>query len=400
VSAPASLLRRAAALVAAAALIAALAIGPVRADSGSTKAKLDAALKSLHSLESKIAGENATIAAMRKDMQAIVDKMIKVQSQIATTTFQIIKKEVEIQDAQGQLDATRDQLNQRAWTVYENGPGTSLDFLLGATSLSDLADRMMIVNSAATSDSDLIINIQEEQNRLRAKEAELESLQTILRENRAQLQDQQDKLQGKLNAQQAVLNQLARDEAAASKIVNDLRTKYKSQLAAEEAARLAELQNHKNADFSKYPAFGACPVVGGVFGDDFGAPRYGGGYHLHAGNDMFAAMGAPIVAAISGTATRSPNGLGGLAVTVSGSSGYVYTAHLSAYTGSFPRYVTAGTKIGEVGNSGDAQGTSPHDHFEWHPGNPGNWPTWVSPYNVSQVGSAIDPYPFLRYVCG
>jgi len=380
--------------VAAAGLIAALAIGPVRADSAGTKAKLNAALKKLHSLQAKISSETATINAMKKDMQVLVDQMDKLQSQIATTQFKIIKKELEIQDAQEQLDATREQLNQRAWTVYENGPGTSLDFLLGATSLSDLADRMMIVNSAATSDSDLLINIQEEQNRLRSKQAELEALETDLRDKQAQLQDQQDKLQGKLNAEQSVLNQLDRDRATATKLVNDLRKTYNLQLAAEAEA----LQNQKNADFSKYTAFAYCPVAGSVFSDDFGAPRYGGGYHLHAGNDMFASMGRPIVAAISGTATKSPNGLGGLAVTVTGSAGSVYNAHLSAYTGSFPRYVSAGAKIGEVGNSGDAQGTSPHDHFQWDP--IGSWPTWTSPYGVSQVGVYVDPYPFLRYVCG
>jgi peptidoglycan hydrolase CwlO-like protein len=400
VSAPTSLLRRGAALVAAAGLIAALAIGPVRADSTSTKSKLDAALKSLHSLEAKISSETATINAMKKDMQGIVDAMDKVQSQIATTQFKIIKKELEIQNAQDQLDATREQLNQRAWTVYENGPGTGLDFLLGATSLSDLADRMMIVNSAATSDSDLIINIQEEQNRLRSKQAELESLETDLRDKQAQLQDQQAKLQTKLAAEQTVLNQLDKNEAAAAKLVGDLRTKYKSQLYAEEQARLNRMHNQHNPSFSHYPAFGACPVVGSVFSDDFGAPRYGGGYHLHAGNDMFAAMGTRMVAAISGTAAKSPNGLGGLAVTVTASDGsYVYNAHLSAYANPFPSYVSAGELIGYVGNSGDAQGGSPHDHFEWHPA-VNKWPTWTSPYNVTQVGSAIDPYPFLRYVCG
>ena len=395
-SAPTSFLRRGAALAAAAALIGAMAIGPVRADSASTKAKLDAALKSLHSLEAKISGENATINGMRADMQALVDQMDKVQSQIATTQFKIIKKELEIQNAQDQLDATREQLNNRAWTVYENGPGTGLDFLLGATSLSDLADRMMIVNSAATSDSDLIINIQEEQNRLRSKQAELQSLETDLRDKQAQLQDQEAKLQTKLNAEQSVLDQLDKDQASVNKLVSDLRKKYHVELAAEAEA----LRNQRNADFSKYTAFSSCPVPGSVFSDDFGAPRYGGGYHLHAGNDMFAAYGAKMYAPISGTASKSPNGLGGLAVTVTGSDGYVYNAHLSAYADPFPSYVSAGQLIGYVGNSGDAQGGAPHDHFEWHPNNPSNWPTWTSPYNVSQVGSAIDPYPFLRYVCG
>jgi peptidoglycan hydrolase CwlO-like protein len=391
---------RAVAVLAAAALVGALAIGPVRADSAATKKSLDAALKKLHALEAEIAAENKTIAAMRADMQSLVDQIDKVQSEIALTQFKIVKKEAEIQDAQGQLDGTKEQLNQRAWVVYENGPGSSLDFLLGATSLSDLADRLVIVNSAATSDQDLIIQIQEEQNRLRSRQAELESLENDLRDKRTNLQDQQQQLQTKLDAEQVVLNKLDSNKAAADKLVGDLRTKYKSQLAAEEAARLAQLQNQNNADFKLYTGLEGCPVPGAVFSDDFGAPRYGGGFHLHAGNDLFAAKGTPIRAAISGTATKSPNGLGGNAVTISGSVGYVYNAHLDSYTGSFPRTVSAGEQVGTVGNSGDAQGSSPHDHFEFHPNNASQWPTWTSPYNVTQVGSAIDPYPFLRYRCG
>jgi murein DD-endopeptidase MepM/ murein hydrolase activator NlpD len=74
----------------------------------------------------------------------------------------------------------------------------------------------------------------------------------------------------------------------------------------------------------------------------------------------------------------------------------VYNAHLVrvGQLGS----VSAGTIVGYVGNTGDAQGTAWHDHFEWHPyAVPPN--PWTSPYGVSQVGGAIDPYPYLNQVC-
>src|SRR5204862_1346436 len=58
-----------------------------------------------------------------------------------------------------------------------------------------------------------------------------------------------------------------------------------------------------------------CPVVGPVHGwDTFGAPRYSGGYHPHAGTDIIAPEGAPIVAPFPGTAVATPNQLGGNAV--------------------------------------------------------------------------------------
>jgi murein DD-endopeptidase MepM/ murein hydrolase activator NlpD len=125
-----------------------------------------------------------------------------------------------------------------------------------------------------------------------------------------------------------------------------------------------------------------CPVHGkGFFSRDFGAPRYAGGYHPHAGNDIFAAKGTPIVAPFDGVAVASPNILGGQAVKLYGSPGYVYNAHLSRY-GKFGR-VKAGEVIGFVGNTGDALGGPPHNHFEFHPGN----------------GPAVDPYPYLLAAC-
>jgi len=106
--------------------------------------------------------------------------------------------------------------------------------------------------------------------------------------------------------------------------------------------------------------------------------------------------GTPIRAPFAGSAVNATNGLGGNAVIVYGSEGYVYNAHLVSFgtLGS----VSAGTIIGYVGNTGDAQGGPTHDHFEWHPkvmpANP-----YRSVYGYTVIGSAIDPYPYLNMVC-
>jgi Peptidase family M23/Transglycosylase SLT domain len=123
-----------------------------------------------------------------------------------------------------------------------------------------------------------------------------------------------------------------------------------------------------------------CPVQGPHhFSDDFGVPRPGG--RTHQGNDIFAASGTPVVSPFPGRAEANPNTLGGLAVNVYGKKGFAYNAHLSAYR-QLGR-VETGTVIGYVGNTGNAIGTPPHDHFEWHPGN----------------GSAVNPFPYLTEVC-
>jgi murein DD-endopeptidase MepM/ murein hydrolase activator NlpD len=118
-----------------------------------------------------------------------------------------------------------------------------------------------------------------------------------------------------------------------------------------------------------------------VIGGPFGAFRADTGFH--EGNDLFANFGTPVVAVADGTIEN----VGSLKI--SGNRLWVYAdtgdrffyAHLSAFAPDAVdhRHVTAGTLLGYVGNTGDAEPTPPHLHFEIHP----------------DGGDAVDPHPFL-----
>jgi murein DD-endopeptidase MepM/ murein hydrolase activator NlpD len=123
-----------------------------------------------------------------------------------------------------------------------------------------------------------------------------------------------------------------------------------------------------------------CPVPGATFVNDFGYVRPD--HTAHAGVDLFAPRGTPVVAPVSGLVSWDPNPSGGKAFQLYGDDGIrYYGAHLSEYEES--GYVEAGTVIGYVGNTGDAVATSPHLHFEMHPGS----------------GLTMSPYPSLQKAC-
>jgi murein DD-endopeptidase MepM/ murein hydrolase activator NlpD len=133
-------------------------------------------------------------------------------------------------------------------------------------------------------------------------------------------------------------------------------------------------------------AGGVCPVAGAVtFSDTWGAPRSGG--RTHKGVDMIAARGTPAVAPYSGTIYRTSNStLGGQSVYFTSDAGDLYYyAHLDAY-GDISRgqHVSAGYVVGYVGSTGNAPDWLPHLHWEYHPGG----------------GSAVDPYPLAKKLCG
>ena len=128
-----------------------------------------------------------------------------------------------------------------------------------------------------------------------------------------------------------------------------------------------------------------CPFTPGrtQFGDTYGAPRSGG--RLHRGVDMFAPRGEPIYAVESGTVSVSDHGLGGKQITLGANSGRsYYYAHLEDFAVSNGATVSQGDVIGYNGSSGNAEGTSPHLHFQIYP---------------TSGGGVINPTPSVAAVC-
>ena len=124
------------------------------------------------------------------------------------------------------------------------------------------------------------------------------------------------------------------------------------------------------------------PVIGKVsYYDDFGAPRVG---HTHEGNDLIGKKMMPLLAAADGTVSFAvwPQASYGYMVSIRDSDGYKYNyLHINNDTpgtdngqgGGIFAYapgiesgakVARGQLIGWMGDSGNAEGTAPHLHFE------------------------------------
>jgi len=125
-----------------------------------------------------------------------------------------------------------------------------------------------------------------------------------------------------------------------------------------------------------FPVYGSKVTIGGPFGAD--RPQ-----GAHQGNDVFAPFGAPVLAVTDGVLFK----VGTLPVSGnrlwlrSDAGDEFFYAHLSAFAPAAVngRRVKAGQVLGFTGNTGDAEPTPPHVHFEIHPGG----------------GDAIDPEPIL-----
>jgi len=132
------------------------------------------------------------------------------------------------------------------------------------------------------------------------------------------------------------------------------------------------------------------PVYGpSSFSDSFGAFRGDVSGNWHHGDDIFAPLGAPVLAIASGTVfSVGWNEVGGNRLWLrDGQGNLFYYAHLSAFSplAVNGNRVDAGAVVGFVGNTGDAEGTPYHLHFEIHP---------VSLLGLGYDG-AVDPTSYL-----
>ena len=314
-----------------------------------------------------------------------------------TATLQVTREQLDA--ATEKLARVQSNLNARAAQAFMQGPGSSIEFLLGSASLAELSDRIEFVGAVAQSDEDLAQEVRNTQNQLTAAKESLEALQSKARTQEAQAQEAKDQVLGLFQEQQDLLAQIQSDLSRAQKNVGKADKAYEQWLKAQKAQGYGGGHPSVPMPAGWEDTLERCPVDGPrTYGDGFGAPRYAGGYHLHKGVDILAPMGTPIVATFDGYSRTDYNSLGGNVVFVSGKYGETYNAHLSAFSSSSNGPVQAGEVIGYVGDTGDATGI-PHDHFEFHPNvMPSSWP--ASAYGYSIIEDAINPYPLLVAACG
>jgi len=145
------------------------------------------------------------------------------------------------------------------------------------------------------------------------------------------------------------------------------------------------------------------PVIGNVsYSDDFGAPRVG---HTHEGNDLLGHKLMPLVAAVDGTVAYVawPEPDYGYYVSITDADGYKYNyVHinndnpgtddgLGGGNNAYAPYMQSGNKVvagqllGWMGDSGNAESTTPHLHFEIR--QPDN--TAIDPYESLQAAQHI-----------
>src|SRR5207248_2936067 len=112
--------------------------------------------------------------------------------------------------------------DQRARSLYEQGPGSNLELLFGATSLADLTDRMEFVGAVNAEDSSLADQTQRLADALKIKQARLTVLQTREHRQLTALRARETMMNTKFDQEQSLLADLSSKEQQGASLLSDL----------------------------------------------------------------------------------------------------------------------------------------------------------------------------------
>lgn len=287
------------------------------------------------------------------NLDRVTAEFERAHDQLGVIQGQVFEAQSRLAVLDAELQAAQAAINKRADVAFRRGRVALIDVLLKAKTLTHFLTALGLVRSALNGDSKALMRVRELKAEATRARAELELKKT---------------------EQQNLIRDLARKQ---DQVEVSLRA-----LASEFKKVEAEIQKRKSAF--------AFPVKAPYsYSDSWGAPRMEGTsyYHSHEGTDIFALKGTPVVATVDGVVENvGTAALGGIKLWVRspGDNWTYYYAHLSSYAPGITSgvQVRKGDVLGYVGNTGNAQGTPPHLHFETH----------------VPSGAPTNPYPILRRV--
>ncbi|MEW6398625.1 MAG: peptidoglycan DD-metalloendopeptidase family protein [Bacillota bacterium] len=342
----------------------------------------------LKEIERKIAEYERLLTQSRGQEKAVRNELLRLerqldqtrkdlaylQNRLKVTGQQLDQTRAELERTQKELEWRTDLLGRRLRALYESGPVSYLEVLLGATSFSDFLTRVQFLQLITTRDVEVMVSVQQLRDQVAAKKGRLENLQAQLQDLHARTQEKEAAVRAQSASRQKLLVTIQNRADEYERALDELEA-LSRQLEKEIAAIQAQY------GLGKRDLHMIRPVEGKL------TSRFGNRFHpiirkwrMHTGIDIGAPSGRSIVAAESGR-VMTAGWLGGYgkAVTIDHGGGIsTLYAHMSEILVSPGQMVSKGQAIGRVGDTGLA--TGPHLHFE-----------------VRVSGKPADPLRWVRY---
>ena len=246
---------------------------------------------------------------------------------------------------------------QQVRSEEERGSLSYLSVLFKATSMADLLNRMEFVNEVAEYNKTLIAAMKETRENIKAEKTEMEAKE-------AQLGEQQNELQGKLDETTKLMNEYAADQKALERM-HAAEEKAADEIDAQIARLIADSDVVPGSEGFIWPVSTSkmisSPIGSRVAPGGFGSTNHKGVDICNVGytSSVYATKSGRVLLTNS---SGWGGGYGNYVVIDHGGGLTTLYAHMSVVKVSPGDTVSQGTVIGVTGNTGAS--TGPHLHYE------------------------------------
>lgn len=322
-------------------------------------------------LDAEIAEATARLDALEAELAQVEQRVVDAEDKVASIEYEQRRK--------------REVAGDRVRELYKTGASDPVLRLMSGESSAAIIEQSHYLSAVSEQDQTALEDLSATTTRLERQRTDLEADRRELAALQIEVQEANTALEAQFAEAVAAEKRLAalveKTVGKREKLAGEERELRQEQAAASRASRsVASGSGPAVSSGGK-----ACPQAQPrQFTDTWGAPRSGG--RRHQGTDIMGARGGNVYAITSGTVQFTKSGsMSGLFLGLRGDDGNAYWyMHLQDFVAGPGQRVAAGQLIGHNGDTGNARGTSPHIHFEYHPGG----------------GGAANPYPLLRAVCG
>ena len=282
--------------------------------------------------------------------QLLLEQIDDTQNQIDDAAAQIARYEL-LEQEQYELFC------QQVRSEEERGSLSYLSVLFKATSMADLLNRMEFVNEVAEYNKTLIAALKETRENIKAEKTEMEAKE-------AQLGEQQDELQGKLDETTKLMNEYAADQKALERM-HAAEEKAADEIDAQIARLIADSDVVPGSEGFIWPVSTSkmisSPIGSRVAPGGFGSTNHKGVDICNVGytSSVYATKSGRVLLTNS---SGWGGGYGNYVVIDHGGGLTTLYAHMSVVKVSPGDTVSQGTVIGVTGNTGAS--TGPHLHYE------------------------------------
>ncbi len=355
-----------------------------------TAAERAAAARELRDVRSREASARDRFNIAQREYRAAVDQLRRVDGELEraqaelvlaeerarTTRVEVEQADHDVRTAQVALEERRTQFETRVVAAFKYGQMSLTDVFTSVRDINDVLVTSTLVSAVVQNDrskvdemAGLLADVNErriEAQRIRVEaQHALDDAQRIEADVTSRYEEQR-RLTDQVNRTQATLARSLRElREDADAIEEHLKALEASQRLIERQLRDAEAAERAGRGVGDTGTGWLKPTDGWL------SSGFGNRMHpilrttrLHAGIDLAAPTGTPIIASRGGTVTFVGwmSGYGYTVIVFHGSGTATLYAHLSAFAVQEGQYIAQGGRLGSVGMTGTA--TGPHLHFE------------------------------------